>query len=51
MRKELDYLCKGFTKCGKDKVNDAVMQQTINYQGEVEDASNSESEEDSLTSY
>ena len=51
MRKELDYLCKGFTKCGEDEVNDAVMQKIINYQGGVEDASNSESEEDSLTSY
>ena len=47
MRKELDYLCKGFTKCGKDQVNDAVMQIFINYQGEIEDKSNGESEEDS----
>ena len=49
MRNELDYLCKGFTKCGKDQVNDAVMQIFINYQGEIEDKSNSESEEDSTT--
>ena len=39
MRKELDYLCKGFTKCGKDEVNYAVMQQIINYQGEVDEDS------------
>ena len=31
MKKKLDYLCKGFTKCGKEQVNDAVMQIFINY--------------------
>ena len=24
MKKQLDYLCKGFTKCGKEQVNDAM---------------------------
>ncbi|KAI6650378.1 hypothetical protein LOD99_5815 [Oopsacas minuta] len=37
MKKKLDYLCKGFTKCGKEQVNDAVMQIFINYQCEPED--------------
>ena len=31
MMRRLDYLCKGFTKCGKEQVNDAVMQIFINY--------------------
>ena len=31
MSRKLDYLCKGFTKCGKEQVNDAVMQIFINY--------------------
>ena len=31
MKRKLDYLCKGFTKCGKEQVNDAVMQIFINY--------------------
>ena len=34
MKKQLGYLCKGFTKCGKEKVNDAVMQIFINYKSD-----------------
>ncbi|KAI6646977.1 hypothetical protein LOD99_8976 [Oopsacas minuta] len=37
MKRELDYLCKGFTKCGKEQVNNAVMQIFINHQCEPED--------------
>eukprot|EP00800_Vazella_pourtalesii_P005515 TRINITY_DN1647_c0_g1_i2.p1 TRINITY_DN1647_c0_g1~~TRINITY_DN1647_c0_g1_i2.p1 ORF type:complete len:318 (-),score=36.02 TRINITY_DN1647_c0_g1_i2:258-1154(-) len=35
MKKQLDYLCKGFTICGKEQVNDTVMQIFINYQSDA----------------
>ena len=35
MKRKLNYLCKGFTKCGKEQVNDAVMQIFINYKSDA----------------
>ena len=38
MKQKLEYLSKCFTKCGKEQVNDAVMQIFINYQPSLDEA-------------